>query len=164
MAWRKRMAEQKNAAAGGGADAVGPSGSGEQAKAPNLATSVDKIDFFGSTGGGGTLTRDGMKNAQKTRSKAIDAMEQLVEACKLTGDVPPEAAAEELSRVIGAAYEAGVSVTAPPMRKAAALLTALEAAREGASSQTQPAGADDALDRKLDALFSGFAPPPEPEL
>jgi hypothetical protein len=119
--------------------------------------------FFGGAGGGGTLTRDGMKNAQKTRSRTIDAMEELQEAVKITGDLPPAEAADELQRVIGQAYENGVNPTNPVMRRAAALLAALEAA----AKQRQPASSEgeDGLDAKLDALFGGgFAEPPELEL
>ena len=76
-------------------------------------------------GGGGTLTPEGIANSRRTRSKTIDAMDALQEACKLTGDLPPAEAAEELARVIGDAYEAGVAVDNPQMKRAAALLTAL---------------------------------------
>ena len=64
------------------------------------------------------------------------------------------------------AYEAGVSVTNPQMRRAAALLSALEAASATAESDdtNTVVGPDAGLDEKLDALFGGFAPPPDLEL
>ena len=74
-----------------------------------------------------------------------------------------DAAAAELQRVIGEAYEAGVSITAPTMRKAASLLAALETAAaadndEGSAISTD--GDDMDLDKKLDAVFGdGFAMP-----
>lgn len=152
MAYRKRMAES----GGGGDNAQAGKLSDASRGGPDMATSVDDMDFFGGSGGGGTLTREGIQNAQRTRSKTIDALEELQEAVKLTGDLPPEEAAEELSRVIGRAYEDGVSVTAPPMKRAAALLAALENAR---ATPQQAAAADDGLDAKLNALFGDFAPP-----
>ena len=130
-------------------------------KEVNLATSVDNMDFFGGSGGG-VLTREGIANAQKTRSKSIDAMEALSEAVKTCGDLPPDEAADALQSVIGDAYEAGVSVTSPVMKRAAALLTALENARE--SAEAVKAATDSGLDSKLNALFDGFAPPPDLDL
>ena len=156
MQWRRRMAE------GSGSEAADEP-SDAQGEAPNMATSVDQVDFFGGAGGGGTLTREGIDNARRTRSRTIDAMDALSAALKNTGDLPADEAAEELSRVIGLAYEAGVPVSEPPMKRAAALLTALEAAKEGDSQRAARPDADsDALDSKLDALFgSGYAPPPD---
>ena len=119
------------------------------------------MDFFGGSGGG-VLTREGIANAQKTRSKSIDAMEALSEAVKTCGDLPPDEAADALQSVIGDAYEAGVSVTSPVMKRAAALLTALENARE--SAEAVKAATDSGLDSKLNALFDGFAPPPDLDL
>ena len=160
MQWRKRTAEQKDAAA-----AAGGASDGAKPKQPNLSTSVDNMDFFGGgaglpTSGGGQLTREGIANAQRTRSKSIDAMDALQEAVKMTGDLPPDEAAEELQRVIGDAYEAGVSVTAPTMKRAAALLAALEEAKANSARTAQANAEDKELGTKLDALFGGgFAEP-----
>ena len=140
-------------------------------KEPNMATSVDDMNFFGASGGG-TLTREGIENARKTRSPALDAMEALQDAVRNTGNLPAAAAAAELQRVIGEAYEAGVALTSPPMKKAASLLAALEtAAAAGTSSSddedvgnvnedaSEADGVMD-LDQKLDALFGdGFTLP-----
>ena len=106
-----------------------------------------------------------MQNAQKTRSKTIDAMEELQDAVKATGQLPPAEAAAELSRVIGFAYESGVNPTNPVMRRAAALLSALEAAGTAPAPEVDDGDDDRGLDQsKLDALFGGFAPPPDIEL
>ena len=94
-------------------------------------------------------------------------MDALQEACKLTGDLPPAEAAEELARVIGDAYEAGVAVDNPQMKRAAALLTALEAAGAENDADTRVYTEEkdmNKLENKLDALFDGFAPPPELDL
>ena len=161
LTWRKRMAEQKDCdPAEEECDVV------VSKQQPDMSSSVDDMDFFGGAGGGGTLTTEGIKNAQRTRSKSIDAMDELQEAVKVTGSMPPAEAAVELQRVIGNAYEAGVSVTNPQMRRAAALLSALEAASATAESDdtNTVVGPDAGLDEKLDALFGGFAPPPDLEL
>ena len=164
MQWRRRMAEEKNAAA-----SEAQAQSKQTGPVPDMATSVDRVDFFGGAGGGGTLTPEGIKNAQKTRSKTIDAMEELQEAVKVTAELPPAEAAKELSRVIGQAYEDGVGIDNPAMKKAAALLSALEAA--GATAAKQELNKKDdsdgasSIDSKLNALFAeGFAPPPELDL
>lgn len=122
---------------------------------PNAATDVDALNFFGASGGG-ELTREGIANAQKTRSKTIDALDALQEAVQVTGSLAPALAAEELQRVIGAAYEAGVRADAPQMKRAASLLTALEAAGE-ASASAEEKGLED----KLDSIFGGGYAPPE---
>lgn len=162
MAWRKKMAESKGASA----DSVGNASTGS-VKPADMANSVDNMDFFGGAGGGGTLTPEGIRDAQRTRSKTIDAMDELQEAVKSTGSLPPDESAAELSRVIGNAYEAGVSVTSPPMKRAAALLTVLEAAADTGvldQEKTEVVGPDAGLEDKLDALFGGFAPPPDLDL
>ena len=48
------------------------------------------------------------------------------------------------------------------MKRAAALLTAVEAAEATAAKQAN--AADNGLDAKLDALFDGYAPPPDLDL
>lgn len=166
-AWRRRMSEggSNDVAEAEDAEAVPASA---KKKEPNMATSVDDMNFFGATGGG-TLTREGIENARKTRSPALDAMEALQDAVRNTGNLPAAAAAAELQRVIGEAYDAGVAVTSPPMKKAASLLAALEtAAAAGTSSDDEDDGNEDAseaegvmdLDQKLDALFGdGFTLP-----
>lgn len=118
---------------------------------PNLSTSVDDMNFFGATGGG-QLTRENIRNARKTTSPRIDAMEALSAACK---EKQPSAA--KLSELIGDAYQAGVAVDAPQMKKAAALLAALESAmmsreEEQQAAQQDPTSGGD-ISSKLDALF-----------
>ena len=165
MQWRRRMAEEKNAKAAIEGDTSGSDYSGGDID--KMANGVDRIDFFGGAGGGGTLTPEGIANSRRTRSKTIDAMDALQEACKLTGDLPPAEAAEELARVIGDAYEAGVAVDNPQMKRAAALLTALEAAGADNDADTRVYTEEkdmNKLENKLDALFDGFAPPPELDL
>ena len=109
--------------------------------------------------GGGTLSRDSIANSQKTTSPRIDAMDALQAATKAA---TPDA--EMLQRVIGAAYEAGVSVDAPQMKKAAALLAAIEQASPAAQSDSQAADtkAEDGLDSKLNVLFSDDYAFPDP--
>ena len=165
MQWRRRMAEEKDAKAAIEGDTSGSDYSGSDID--KMANGVDRIDFFGGAGGGGTLTPEGIANSRRTRSKTIDAMDALQEACKLTGDLPPAEAAEELARVIGDAYEAGVAVDNPQMKRAAALLTALEAAGADNDADTRVYTEEkdmNKLENKLDALFDGFAPPPELDL
>ena len=165
MQWRRRMAEEKDAKAAIEGDTSGSDYSGSDIE--KMANGVDRIDFFGGAGGGGTLTPEGIANSRRTRSKTIDAMDALQEACKLTGDLPPAEAAEELARVIGDAYEAGVAVDNPQMKRAAALLTALEAAGADNDADTRVYTEEkdmNKLENKLDALFDGFAPPPELDL
>jgi hypothetical protein len=165
MQWRRRMAEEKDAKAAIEGDTSGSDYSGSDIE--KMANGVDRIDFFGGAGGGGTLTPEGIANSRRTRSKTIDAMDALQEACKLTGDLPPAEAAEELARVIGDAYEAGVAVDNPQMKRAAALLTALEAAGADNDADTRVYTKEkdmNKLENKLDALFDGFAPPPELDL
>ena len=163
FAWRKRMAEQKDC---NPADEECDVTAGGDKQPIDMSSSVDDIDFFGGAGGGGTLTPEGIKNARRTRSKSIDAMEELQQAVEVTGSLPPTEAAAELARVIGNAYEAGVSVTNPQMRRAAALLSALEAASAAAAEDeaNTVVGPDAGIDEKLDVLFGGFAPPPDLEL
>lgn len=87
--------------------------------------------------------------------------QELTAAVKDAGD--GRTAAESiaaLSAAIGTAYEANVSVSDPRMAKAAALLSALEAAEE----QKLKVVVDDSdgLDSKLNAMFSGgYAMPDE---
>ena len=57
--------------------------------------------------------------------------------------------------MIGDAYEAGVSVTAPTMKRAAALLAALEEAKANSARTAQANAEDKELGTKLDALFGG---------
>ena len=171
LAWRRKQSENigkspeaDNAGAGAAADSTEEASSAPRGvygdglmKAkkgqPNLSTSVDDMNFFGAVGGG-TLSRASIENAQKTSSPRIDAMEALTAAIK--GGNPT---AESLAKIIGDAYEVGVSVTAPQMVKAAALLTQLEAAgkapaAEEADLDPAAAAADADINQKLDQLFA----------
>ena len=170
MQWRRRMKEESDARDLVDTDAVAAPDADDAsttARGVNMATSVDDMNFFGAIGGG-ELTREGIANARKTRSPALDAMEELQRAVRETGNLPAAEAAAELSRVIGEAYEAGVAVTAPPMKKAAALLSALETAAAGPSMEDEDAtdtqSGEKSLDSKLDSLFGGGYAMPELDL
>lgn len=65
-------------------DATASAPEDKPAKQPNLAVSVDDINFFGGVGGG-QLTREGIRNAGRTMSPAILAEEELSKAVQKAG-------------------------------------------------------------------------------
>jgi hypothetical protein len=91
-------------------------------------------------------------------SPRINAMDALSAICK---EKSPRA--EAIAQLIGDAYEAGVAVDAPQMKKAASLLAALEAAQrspeqeEAAADAKAPGG----INAKLDAVFADEYSMPE---
>merc|ERR1719476_1160251 len=125
------------------------SNSGDSRGKSGLSGDVDDIQFFGAVGGG-VLTRDGIRDAQRNTAPVVVFEERLQEAVKSAGSLPPPEAVEMLQRVIGEAYTAGVSPSSPPMRAAAALLNALEVA---AAVDVDEAVADP-LAAKLNTLFA----------
>ena len=145
LEWRRQQAESAYEGR------VEPTKSSAPAAGGVSGSCVDDIDFFGGTGGGGTLTREGIANCQKMTSPALDAMEALEMAVKAAGDLSPTEAIRQLQRLIGEAFEANVSVESNSMKKAASLLAALEAADNGTDDDDPKA---DALNAKLDMLFS----------
>mmetsp|Transcript_60172 Transcript_60172/g.138024 ORF Transcript_60172/g.138024 Transcript_60172/m.138024 type:complete len:183 (-) Transcript_60172:324-872(-) len=119
--------------------------------APNNRPGGDVDDIpFGGAVGGGVLTRNGIRDAQRNTAPVIVSEQRLQEAVKGAGTLAPAEAVEMLERVIGEAYTAGVSPSSPPMRAAAALLNALEVA--AARGQTDEP--DDPLADKLNSLFA----------
>lgn len=104
------------------------------------------------------LTRESIANAQKAQTPVARAQEGLDAAVKAAGSMSVDAACAELGRVIGEAYTAGVDPRQPSMRRAAALLTTLEAQ---AKEVQKP---KDELETKLDALFGGGFAMPETDL
>ena len=121
-----------------------------------MTDGVDRIEMFGMTGTGGQLTRESIANCQKTLSPAIEAEAALQRACEEAGKLSDAAAAAAmLQQVIGDAFEVGVSVSSPQMRKAAALLGAFETALATTDDEASAAKATtDAHEQKMNALFS----------
>ena len=95
------------------------------------SSDVDDLEFFGAVGGG-TLTREGMKQAVRA-SRAIPVVEAetaLMNACKETSEQPPIIASKILRVKMEEAVQSGVSVGSPAMKQAAQLLSVLESAAE----------------------------------
>merc|ERR1711920_750675 len=110
---------------------------------------VDDIEFHGAVGGG-VLTRNGIREAQRNTAPVVVFEERLQEAVNSAGTLPPREAVEMLQRVIGEAFTNGVSPSSPLMRAAAALLNALEVA----AAQNVAEEAEDPLTDKLNSLFA----------
>ena len=141
------------------------SASPSEAKRPSvdLSSSVDNIEMFGATDGG-TLTRKSIENCQRTLSPAIEAEERLQSAVNEAGSLSDSAAAAAmLQAVIGDAYAAGVSVSSPQMRKAAALLTVIEQAASAEEAPDVAAPLDPHL-QQMNAIFSDDYAMPDFEL
>eukprot|EP00967_Tisochrysis_lutea_P116942 scaffold188728_cov31-Tisochrysis_lutea.AAC.1 len=124
---------------------------------PNLATDVDDVQMFGAMGGG-VLTREAFLNANKNINPVSIAEERLQKVVAEAGTVPPAAAVSMLKLEINAALVAGVFESAPQLRKARQLLSAIELAAANESALDKDDGVEeDPLASKLDILFTqGF--------
>lgn len=128
----------------------------KERQAAAAAAYQDNVDFYRPGGvmrqPTNLLTREALQNARKTTSPRIDAMDALQAVIK-----EKSPSAEGLSQVIDAAVAAGVSDTAPQLKKARALLAVLEFASSGGpqagDDKATPSGEDGGLDSKLKQLF-----------
>jgi hypothetical protein len=126
----------------------------KERQAAAAASYQDNVDFYRPGGvmrqPTNFLTREALENSRKTQSPRINAMDALQTVIK---EKTPTA--EGLGRVIDAAVEAGVSDSAPQLRKARALLAALQVASSDAPAKDEATGAtqDGGLDSKLNQLF-----------
>ena len=138
----------------------------EQAKA-QAASYQDNVDFYRP---GGVmrqptvvLTREGMANARKTTSPAIEADERVQQVVKDVGSMPPGEAVEALKQAIAAALEAGVRENSPTMKKAKALMGTLSTAAAAAAADDLEK--TDPQKDAFDALFGGgYAMPNDDDL
>jgi hypothetical protein len=148
MEWRKQQAA-------GGATPVSSNSTAIPRRSVNLATDVDELQFFGSSGGGGTLTRQDFLDARKNINPVGLAEERLQAVVDDAGTVPPAAAVSMLKLELNAALVAGVFENAPQMRQARQLLAAIElaAANESTREQNVDTSEMDALASKMDIIF-----------
>jgi len=148
MEWRKRKQQEGK---DGSLGAALPAPSAQPPQRRGDLSDVDDLEFFGAVGGG-TLTREGIANAQKVTTSVFDHETRLQEAVEQAGQLPPKEAVENLQNVIGEAYSSGLTVNSPPMKMAATLLQALEqAVDEGVDAEIAEV---DPLDDKMDVLFA----------
>lgn len=173
MEWRKRQQLSDQARAAAAAEEDAKPVAREESPQPNLATSVDDMNFFGAIGGG-KLTRESIKQSTKLSSPYILAEEALQEAVRRAGErpfhsssrtdqmyptesthsgvgqLPPVDAMQLLQECIGNAYEANVSIQSPQMKVAAALLATLE----NAAAMRTDGPASDPYGEQLNQLFA----------
>ncbi|KAL1528878.1 hypothetical protein AB1Y20_010201 [Prymnesium parvum] len=149
MEWRKRQQLSDQARAAAAAEEDAKPVAREESPQPNLATSVDDMNFFGAIGGG-KLTRESIKQSTKLSSPYILAEEALQEAVRRAGQLPPVDAMQLLQECIGNAYEANVSIQSPQMKVAAALLATLE----NAAAMRTDGPASDPYGEQLNQLFA----------
>ena len=93
--------------------------------------------MFGAVGGG-VITREGLREAQRISSPVSLVEDALVEAMRSTGSLRPAEAREALTRLIARARAEGVDSSSPQFRKAEALLAAMEVAAPGDSLPPDP--------------------------
>jgi regulator of replication initiation timing len=102
------------------------------------------------------VTREDLKNAQKTSSPAIDATEALDKALKRT-DLDAQATTDLLTQLVEQARAVGVRAESPTMKRALSLMATLSVAAAQEQEQ-ETMRAQDPQQAQMDALFGeGFA-------
>lgn len=155
--WRRQQQEKSKIVASTNA----PTGQNDRigAASPNLATGVDKIEFFGMVGGS-KLTREGIRESQRAASPIVRFEERLQEGICEAGNLPPAEGCILMEDLINEARASGVPTNTPAMKAASTFVHALEVAASQAKDEDKKPPVDPLSDQ-MNALFADDYPMPD---